>query len=271
MAACSSALAALLAVQCGVVTFSQAAALLGRAAVRWQVQSGRWQRAARGVFVAHSGPITGEQRLWVDVLRSVRDAVLAGVTAASLEGLRGYDEERTHIALPPGQRVAGTRGLALHRSVHLGPGDVHPTRRPRRTRLARSLVDAARWSDGPRHACALLIAGVQQRLVRPADMRSALLRTPTARWRQLLLQTVDDAAGGAHSLSELDLVQLCRRFRLPEPHQQVPRRDRHGRRRWLDAYWPEWRLHVEVDGAAHQEVASWWDDMTRQKRTVDAW
>ena len=48
--------------------------------------------------------------------------------------------------------------------------DVHPQRQPRRTRIARSLIDAAAWMPADRGATAILAAGVQQRLVRPKDL-----------------------------------------------------------------------------------------------------
>jgi very-short-patch-repair endonuclease len=32
----------------------------------------------------------------------------------------------------------------------------------------------------------------------------------------------------------------------------------------LDAYFEQWRLHVEVDGGQHMEVRQWWADMKRQ-------
>jgi hypothetical protein len=32
----------------------------------------------------------------------------------------------------------------------------------------------------------------------------------------------------------------------------------------VDAYWAEWRVHVEIDGAFHLEVRTWWADMRRQ-------
>ena len=260
----SEPVAAVAAGQDGVLTTAQAVGLLGWSAVRWLVRSGRWQRPARGVLVTHNGPIVARQRVWVDLLRSGSDAVVAGVTAATLDGLCGYPEECTHVVLPPGRKLADRTGIVVHRSVFLGPLDVHPTRLPRRTRLARSLVDAARWSADERAACGLLAAGVQQRLVRPEQLHEVLERTPTARYHSLLLRTLADVAGGAHSLAEVDLLVVCRRFRLPLPEQQVPRYDALGRRRWLDAYWPEWRLHVEIDGSAHQEVRSWWDDLDRQ-------
>lgn len=83
------------------------------------------------------------------------------------------------------------------------------------------------------------------------------------RRRQLITSTLLDVAGGAHALSELDLATLLRQYRIPEPDRQVSRRDRHGRRRWLDAVWESARLIVEVDGFWHTEAAVWWADMRR--------
>jgi len=41
------------------------------------------------------------------------------------------------------------------------------------------------------------------------------------------------------------------------------RRDGDGRRRWLDAYWEEAHLVVEVDGLWPMEATAWWADMRR--------
>ena len=51
---------------------------------------------------------------------------------------------------------------------------------------------------------------------------------------------------------------------LPKPDMQVLRKDASGRNRYLDAYWEEHKLHVEVDGAHHMEVRHWTADMLRQ-------
>ncbi|MGD0242715.1 MAG: DUF559 domain-containing protein [Streptosporangiaceae bacterium] len=64
-------------------------------------------------------------------------------------------------------------------------------------------------------------------------------------------------------MSELDLTRLVRRYRLPEPDRQAPRRDSAGRRRWLDAVWEAAKLIVEVDGIHHLDVAQYWADMDR--------
>jgi very-short-patch-repair endonuclease len=51
---------------------------------------------------------------------------------------------------------------------------------------------------------------------------------------------------------------------LPLPARQSVVVDASGRRRYRDAYFEEWRVHVEIDGGQHMEVASWWADMQRQ-------
>jgi very-short-patch-repair endonuclease len=56
---------------------------------------------------------------------------------------------------------------------------------------------------------------------------------------------------------------VVRQFKLPAPDRQVPLRDAHGRRRWLDAVWEKAQLVVEIDGAGHIDVRTYWDDMDR--------
>jgi hypothetical protein len=42
----------------GVISTSDALRFLTENQLRWQLSSGRWQKAARGVVVAQSGPLT---------------------------------------------------------------------------------------------------------------------------------------------------------------------------------------------------------------------
>jgi very-short-patch-repair endonuclease len=110
----------------------------------------------------------------------------------------------------------------------------------------------------------IVAAACQQRLVRPEEILSVLAVLPRVRRRRLLRSTLGDIAGGAAALSELDLLALCRRFRLPMPETQKCRRDADGRLRYLDAYWREWQVLVEVDGGHHMSAAEWSADMIRQ-------
>ena len=59
-----------------------------------------------------------------------------------------------------------------------------------------------------------------------------------------------DLVGGARSLGELDFARECRRRGLPEPSKQVLRRGR-GNRYYLDVYWAEYGVVVEIDGIQH--------------------
>lgn len=88
---------------------------------------------------------------------------------------------------------------------------------------------------------------VQQGLATPEVIGLELLRIRRARRRALLHTVVNDLLDGARALGEVDLASELRRRGLPPPQRQVLRRN--GRRRYfLDLYWPEHRLVVEIDG-----------------------
>jgi hypothetical protein len=253
----------------GVLDTGTILAYLSPRAIRWRVESGRWQQPCRGVVVSHSGPLTDSQMLRVAMLWAGPGAALAGLTAARLQGLRGFDDwtDAIHVLIPASRTARGLRPpmrLAIHYSRNLLPADIHPVRQPPRTRIARSLVDAAAWMATDRGAQAVLAAGVQQRLVRVTDLVAEADRNERLHRRRLIKQTLSDIAGGARALSELDFTRLVvRRFGLPEPDRQVPRHDADGKRRWLDAAWEKAAVIAEIDGAGHVDVLRYWEDMDR--------
>lgn len=246
---------------------------LSRGQIRWRVESGRWQRPCKGALVAHSGRLTELQTLRVALIAAGPGAALGGLTAAWLDGFRGFGdadpfEERPIHILVPCSRKRRTefpfRNMRLHYSTALTGLDVHPTRDPRRTRMARSLVDAASWRATDRGAMAILAAGMQQGKTRPDDLRDVLDRRKTLYRRGLMYEVIADVEGGAQALSELDFTRLVvRRFGLPEPTRQAAKRDGLGRRRWIDAVWERQKVMVEIDGAQHVGPLEQWDDMER--------
>ncbi|MET7807831.1 DUF559 domain-containing protein [Micromonospora chersina] len=261
--------------QSGVLTWAQAVAELTPAKVRHLLTSGRWQRVCRGVLrAAPDGPFSQDQQWWVAVLAAGEGAVLAGLASARAGGLRGTWRYEAVDVLVPHQRRApdllrrlplGLPAVRVRRVRQLAAAD-HQRGRPDRTTMARSLVDAARWARTDEEAQEIVAAGCQQRRATPAEIGAVLERMPRARRRGLIRETLRDMAGGAEALSEIDLVRLCRRHGLPVPDGQARRRDADGRQRYLDAYWPRWRLHVEVDGAHHMDVRHWAADLRRQNR-----
>jgi hypothetical protein len=159
--------------------------------------------------------------------------------------------------------------MKIHYSRMLTDLDVHPLWEPGRTRMARSLVDAASWMATDRGAMAVLAAGVQQRRVRVQDLRTRLDRMTRIRRRRLMYEILADVEGGAQALSELDFTrQVIRRFRLPEPSRQAGRRDSRGRQRWIDVLFDEWKVAVEIDGAQH--ITPWSSGTTWSATTTSA-
>jgi hypothetical protein len=253
-----------------VITVATALQFLSPSEIRWRVDSRQWQRVARAVLVTHNGPLTEGQRLRVAQLWGGPGAVIGGFAAAKLDGLRWLAESTTRIDLlrPPGRRFRlppEFLNVVPHYSKLLGERDVHPLHVPPRTRIERSLIDAASWAPNDRLAMAVLAAGVQQGLTLPQKPRTVLDQDQTRFRHRLLVVTLGDIEGGAQALSELDFTRkVVRAFGLPAPERQSARRDSQGRRRYIDVVWEEWKVAVEIDGAQHfRDPLQRWDDTQR--------
>ncbi|MER6594307.1 hypothetical protein ABT214_21150 [Micromonospora purpureochromogenes] len=266
----------LLFTQSGVLTWGQATGELSPSAVRHRLATGRWPRICRGLLRVGDphAAFHRDQQWWVAVLAAGEDAVLAGLAAAQAAGLRGnWRYDVVDVLVPHGRRAAdllrrlppGLPAVRVRRTRDL-PAQDRQRGHPDRTGMARSLVDAAGWARTDDQAQQILAAGCQQRRATPDEIGVVLERMPRARRRLLIRQTLRDIVGGAEALSEIDLVRLCRRHRLPLPEGQERRRDADGRVRYLDAYWRRWGLHVEVDGGHHMDVRHWAADLRRQNQ-----
>jgi hypothetical protein len=229
----------------------------------------RWQSDADGlVVVLHNGPLTTEQQESVAVLAGGRLCGLAARTAAARAGLRRWPAVKIEVLVPRGTTYPRVRlaDVKVHESRRFSAEDLHVSAWPPRVRVERALVDAAVWSTRPRPACGVLAAGVQQRLTSADRLQDELERAGQVRFRRLLRSALVDIGGGAQAVSEIDFGRFCRRNGLPTPIRQAVRRDRNGRRRYIDAtlVGPSGRtVRVEIDGALHLLVETYWDDMYR--------
>jgi hypothetical protein len=240
-----------------------------------QIAWGRWQHAGPTVVVAHNGPLTPSQQECASVLGAGRRAALCGRSAATRQGLEGWDDGLVHVLVERGTTPPLLPlPVAIHESRRYLPAiDPHPMRVPPMTRFERSVVDAAAWTHHPRSACGLVIAGVQQRLTNAGRLLGELRTAGAVRHRRLLRGVLADVEGGAQALSEVDFGRLCRRYGLPSPLRLSVRTDRQGRRRYVDAEFRTRRgkkLLVEIDGAVHLIVGSYWSDMARANEIVIA-
>jgi very-short-patch-repair endonuclease len=258
--------------QHGVISRRQALRWLSPKAVRHRLATRSWQQAHRGIYVTNGALVLDDQqRRMVASLAagSGRPAAVAGVSALHVLGLRGFVTSAVHVVIPARYRIEGPPAFAVvHRTRVLGRDQIHRMTAPPCTIPGRSVVDGAQWAASDAAAVALVAAAFQQRLVGLVEVVEAAARQPAARRRTLTLEVARDAAGGAHSLPEVEFVRLCRRAGLPTPECQVRRVDRSGRRRYLDAYFKDFGVHVEIDGEQHADASVRWADMKRQN---DLW
>lgn len=155
-----------------------------RHVVAHRVASGRWTAVGPRVVLLCTGTPTFRQRLWVATLHSGPRSALAGLTAAEADGLHGFATSALHTVVPHGSDAADlvdpTVGVTVrvHQSRRLADRLVHPVRVPRRLLLPEALVDSASGALSDDRARLLLIAAVQQRLLRAADLRDVVSRRP---------------------------------------------------------------------------------------------
>ncbi len=210
----------------------------------------------------NNGQLTRSQCCWVVVLAAGDGAVLSGPTAAELDGLTGFATRQIHITVPQGRPRVDLPNVITHWSTQLGHADVHPTRLAPRTRIERSVVDMVAWAQTEERARAVIAGAVQQRLVLPERIRDAAGRRRRFKRSALLVETLVDVEGGAHSVPELEFNHLIVFYRLPAPQRQRIVQGPDGRY-YLDAAWEDFGVGAEVQGIPHVELAQWDDDLDR--------
>lgn len=238
-----------------------------------QLAAQRWTTWGSHVVIMHNFELTRTQLMWAAVLDAGYPAALASHTALELHGFKAFAQEanQLHLLIERGAKVTKHPLITVHESRRVKPQFHVEVAGLRCTEIARSAIDAAAWQPWPRFACAQVAAVVQQGLCTAEDLERAMRYVGRVRHKAHLREAISDIRGGSQALSELDLINLCRRFSLQEPDRQVKRSDRDGRLRYLDAEWKlvnGRRVVLEVDGAHHLDVASWQADMRRERGVV---
>lgn len=233
--------------------------------IRGHVRARRWQMVCDQVVALHNSDVSERGHRWAAVITAGPRAQLDGIASLVEAGLERCAHDRIRVSVPKGARI-GTR-----RTEHY---DIRETRRwsrddrvpgpgiPR-TKPAIAAVRAAIWARTDREASYLLSVVVQQGVVAPAELARELLRIKRHKRRLLVHAVVNDLLDGGRALGELDFARELRRRGLPPPVKQVLRKDKKNRY-YLDLYWPDLKLVVEIDGIHHTWAENVVGDALRQ-------
>lgn len=220
---------------------------LSRHDIEGQLRRKAWHPAGVHTISVDGRTPQGEGLLWQALWESGPRSVLDGPSALIATGLTSWTEDIVHVSVPRNATVRSLPGVRHHVLRDLGPAI---TTGLRRTKPPVAAVRAAEWARTTRAAATILAMSVQQRLVSPAALLDRWESVGRSRRRKVLDGVIRDIADGAHSINELDVGAACRARGLPEPSRQEVRTGARGRV-YLDLFWDEEKLHVEIQGAHH--------------------
>lgn len=234
--------------------------------VRREVKARRWCRRGRQTLTVHCGPLSERALRWIAVLETSPRAALDGVTALQEAGLKNLSDTSIRVVAPQGSRPWRRKGVIVRESRLFREADVAQAG-IRRLLPPAAAASAARWARGDRQATLFVLMTIQQKLASADAVHEAVERLPRSRRRTMLLEVVAAAAGGVHSLGELDVAADLRRRGLPEPDRQTVRRRESGTQ-YLDCDFPAYDLVLEIDGAGHVDPGQKLADLLRDLAEV---
>jgi hypothetical protein len=235
-------------------------------AVQHRIRAGGpWQVIVPGVYLAGRGAPTTKQRAMAAWEHAGHAIAITGWCAVLWHRLPGVSSEYVDVLVPPGCRRGSVGFVRLHRTS-LQPHALYGDGKVKYVDPARAVADAVRAMPDLSDVRALVAAGVQRGKVELWQLSRELELGPV-RGSALLRRALAEVADGARSTAEIDLLNLIRRARLPEPL--------YNPRLYVgpvflaspDAWWPEFGVAVEVDSKAwHLSPADWARTLERHAR-----
>jgi very-short-patch-repair endonuclease len=227
-----------------------------------RVDSGRWSRRHRGVYLPAGVTVGSEQRIMGACLACGPKAVASHGSAATVWGV-GTEPDKPHVTVPAAT-VRRHPGIDVHRSHEI---EVVMYRNFRVTPPMRTLVDVAgteteetleRWLD-EFHRRDLIDL---ERFARYLSRARNCAQPGTDVLRHMLGER--DPARAIGSDHETIMFRLLRRSGLPMPTTQLPVRTRNGMR-FIDFAYPDHRVAIEIDGyEKHGNRVAFESDRVRQ-------
>jgi hypothetical protein len=196
-----------------------------RTAYRRCVPGGPWQRPLPGVVVLNDGQPTRRQLVEAALLYVGGDALITGLEACRMHGLRAVPDDPTvHVLIPHERRVKDSDYVTVERTIRY-PRPVERDGVPLAP-LPRAVLDACRRlrAFDPSRA----LEAVQRGRVSPGVLESELT-TGSQRGTAVPREVLKDVLAGARSVAEMDGQRVWERTRLPPLAWNVDVFDQNGR------------------------------------------
>lgn len=253
--------------QGGVLSRKQLYALgVTRWEIRGHVRAKRWQLIGDQSVHLANGDLSRTGELWAAVFQGGPRACLDGGSALIAGGLERYERSPIRVSVPRGAKVRRTKRFDIRQTRRWSADDIVTAGVPR-TRAPVAAVRAALWARTAREATYVVTLVVQQGKATPEALAEQLLRIKRDPRRQLLHEVVNELLDGARSLGEVDVARELERRGFPRPTRQVLRTDA-ARRYYLDLYWEDFEVVLEIDGIHHAWAENVVGDALRQNALV---
>ncbi|RSN43111.1 hypothetical protein DMC64_26925 [Amycolatopsis sp. WAC 04197] len=218
---------------------------------RYCREGGPWRRPIPGVILLTNATPTKHQLLKVALTHAGPEAMLTGVQAARLYGVRRLPpERRAHTLIPHRSKVATWGFAVVERTIHL-PEPVEIDGLPVAP-LARALIDAARRMDELNSVRAMIHDAVHRGLCTPEELRDELAQASTigSALPRIVVNALQD---GVDSAVEQWLESVLERSGLPRPTRRAELRTSDGAVVGVaDAWWSQVGVALQIH---HDEVA----------------
>lgn len=202
-----------------------------------------------GVYRVTGAPISIESSIYAATIAAPGTAVASHTSALVLHGLLpGHGHEITvTTAIGANNKRSGIR---IYRAP-VPDGEIEVTRGIRTTNIERSLLDASSILPAKTLARVLddaIVRGLTTySRVHKSFLRWARPGRKGVRALRMLLEERLSLAEGHESPLELRLIRIVAKAKIIQPTLQYTLRDG-GRRYFLDAAWPDWKIAIESDG-----------------------
>jgi hypothetical protein len=268
----------LAAAQLGLLTHAQLRGLgFSNDSIRRRVRSGLFVVRHPGIYAVASQLPDFRQRVLAACLWAGPSALGCRRSAAALWGLGRVRASKPEVLVPHGTSPRRDRGVAVHETRLLLPGDAQRLGPVPVTSVARTLIDLAGTNLPDYRLAEALDDAVCRELVglEALHRRFAAIARPgrpgVGRLRPLLEERLEL---GSHKKADLEgrVLELILEAGLPMPAREVPVEHPEGKI-FVDFGWPERRLGVECDSAKHHKGATQlvWSDRRQNELLLGGW